>query len=81
MVLLLAFAACLLIAVLVSERAHRRILSTAVLFLLTGVVVGEGMLFHLAALVIAASIVAHSSTDVLVAPVASDARAAAQRVS
>lgn len=44
MVLLLVFAACLLIAALVSERAHRTILSTAVLFILAGVVVGEGML-------------------------------------
>lgn len=44
MSLLLVFAVCLLIAVLVSERAHRTVLSTAVVFLAGGVVVGEGVL-------------------------------------
>jgi NhaP-type Na+/H+ or K+/H+ antiporter len=42
--LLLVFALCLLVAVLVSEQAHRTILSTAVLFLVAGVIVGEGVL-------------------------------------
>lgn len=41
---LVAFAACFLVAVLVSERARRTVLSTAVLFLLAGFVLGEGML-------------------------------------
>jgi len=42
--LLLCFAALLLVAVLVSERAHRTVLSTAVLFLLGGFFLGPGML-------------------------------------
>ncbi len=41
--LLLCFAALLLIGVLVSERAHRTVLSTAVLFLLGGFVLGSGV--------------------------------------
>ena len=41
--LLLSFAALLLIAVLVSERANRTILSTAVLFLVGGFVLGPGV--------------------------------------
>ena len=44
MSLLLVFAVCLLGAVLVSERAHRTVLSTAVLFLAAGLAVGEGVL-------------------------------------
>lgn len=42
--LLLVFAGLLLVAVLVSERAKRTILSTAVLFLLGGFVLGQGVL-------------------------------------
>ncbi|QGQ20905.1 sodium:proton antiporter [Cellulomonas sp. JZ18] len=42
--LLLAFAALLLVAVLVSERANRTVLSTAVLFLLGGFALGPGVL-------------------------------------
>lgn len=42
--LLLAFAGVLLLAVLVSERASRSILSTAVLFLVAGFVLGPGVL-------------------------------------
>lgn len=42
--LLLAFAVLLLAAVLISERANRTVLSTAVLFLLGGFVLGEGVL-------------------------------------
>lgn len=41
--LLLCFAVLLLVGVLVSERAHRTILSTAVLFLLGGFVLGSGV--------------------------------------
>src|SRR6266540_4587661 len=41
MVALLAFALTLLVAVLVSELAHRSILSAAVLFLVAGFLVGE----------------------------------------
>ena len=44
MTALFVFAATLLVAVLVSELAERSVLSTAVLFLVTGFVVGEGML-------------------------------------
>jgi NhaP-type Na+/H+ or K+/H+ antiporter len=40
----LAFAVVLLLAVLVSELAHRSILSTAVLFLVAGFALGEGVL-------------------------------------
>lgn len=42
--LLLSFAVLLLVGVLVSERAHRTVLSTAVLFLLGGVALGPGVL-------------------------------------
>src|SRR5665647_2882668 len=42
--LLMCFAALLLAAVLISERANRTVLSTAVLFLLGGFVLGKGML-------------------------------------
>ncbi len=42
--LLVSFAALLVVAVLVSERAHRTVLSTAVLFLLGGFVLGPGLL-------------------------------------
>jgi len=42
MVVVLAFAATLLVAVLVSALAHRSVLSTAVLFLLAGLVLGSG---------------------------------------
>ena len=42
--LLLGFAGLLLVAVLVSERANRTVLSTAVLFLVGGFVLGEGVL-------------------------------------
>lgn len=38
------FAVTLLVAVLISERAHRTVLSTAVLFLVAGFLVGGGML-------------------------------------
>jgi NhaP-type Na+/H+ or K+/H+ antiporter len=41
MTILLAYAATLLVAVYLSERAHRTVLSTAVLFLLMGVLLGE----------------------------------------
>ncbi len=41
---LLVYAIALMLAVLVSERAQRSVLSTAVLFLLAGFVVSEGML-------------------------------------
>ena len=44
MALLLSFAIVLLLAVLVSSLAHRTILSTAVLFLVAGFVLGDGML-------------------------------------
>lgn len=44
MELLLAFAALLLLAVLVSSVAHRTVLSTAALFLVGGFVLGEGSL-------------------------------------
>jgi sodium/hydrogen antiporter len=40
----LVFASVLLIAVLVSELAHRTVLSTAVLFLVAGFIVGDGVL-------------------------------------
>jgi NhaP-type Na+/H+ or K+/H+ antiporter len=42
--LLLVFAATLLLAVLISARAHRTVLSTAVLFLAVGILLGEGSL-------------------------------------
>lgn len=42
--LLLAFAALLLLAVLLSSLAHRTILSTAALFLIAGFVLGDGAL-------------------------------------
>ncbi|MCW3768193.1 MULTISPECIES: cation:proton antiporter domain-containing protein [Paenarthrobacter] len=42
--LLLSFAVLLLIGVLISERAHRTVLSTAVLFLLGGFLLGPGAL-------------------------------------
>ncbi|WP_168796458.1 cation:proton antiporter [Arthrobacter echini] len=42
--LILSFSVVLLIGVLISERASRTILSTAVLFLLAGFVLGEGVL-------------------------------------
>lgn len=41
--LLLSFSALLLVGVLVSERAHRTVLSTAVLFLVGGFVLGSGV--------------------------------------
>jgi Kef-type K+ transport system membrane component KefB len=41
MTLLLAYSAVLLLAVLVSAVAHRTVLSTAVLFLVAGFVLGE----------------------------------------
>ncbi|MFF0311747.1 cation:proton antiporter [Streptosporangium sp. NPDC004379] len=44
MVLLLAFAALLLLAVLISSLANRTILSTAALFLVAGFVLGDGVL-------------------------------------
>ena len=44
MTLLLAFSAVLLLAVLISGLAHRSVLSTAVLFLLAGFVLGDGVL-------------------------------------
>lgn len=43
MTLLLAFAIVLLIAVLISALAHRTVLSTAVLFLVAGFVLGDGV--------------------------------------
>lgn len=42
--LLLVYAATLLLAVLLSARAHRTVLSTAVLFLAVGILLGEGSL-------------------------------------
>ncbi len=42
--LILAFASLLLVAVLVSERANRTVLSTAVLFLVGGFLLGQGVL-------------------------------------
>jgi NhaP-type Na+/H+ or K+/H+ antiporter len=42
--LILAFALTLLLAVLISARAHRTVLSTAVLFLTVGILLGEGSL-------------------------------------
>lgn len=42
--LLLSFAALLLVGVLISERASRTVLSTAVLFLIGGFVLGQGVL-------------------------------------
>lgn len=49
MTLLLAFAVVLLAGVLISGLAHRSVLSTAVLFLVAGFLLGDGMLgvFHL----------------------------------
>lgn len=44
MVLLLVFSGLLLLAVLISGRAHRTVLSTAALFLVGGFVLGEGSL-------------------------------------
>jgi NhaP-type Na+/H+ or K+/H+ antiporter len=44
MALLLVFAVVLLLAVLLSALAHRTVLSTAVLFLVAGFLVGDGML-------------------------------------
>jgi len=44
MVVVLAFAVTLLVAVLVSGLAHRSVLSTAVLFLLAGLLLGSGVL-------------------------------------
>ena len=41
--LLLSFAALLLVGVLISERAHRTVLSTAVMFLLGGFLLGSGV--------------------------------------
>jgi NhaP-type Na+/H+ or K+/H+ antiporter len=43
-VLLLVFAGTLLLAVLISARAHRTVLSTAVLFLAVGILLGDGSL-------------------------------------
>jgi NhaP-type Na+/H+ or K+/H+ antiporter len=43
-ILLLSFAGLLLVGVLISEHAHRTVLSTAVLFLLGGFVLGSGVL-------------------------------------
>lgn len=43
MVLLLAYSVVLLLAVLVSALAHRTVLSTAVLFLVAGIVLGDGV--------------------------------------
>ncbi len=43
-VLLLLYAVALLVAVLISARAHRTVLSTAVLFLVVGIVAGDGSL-------------------------------------
>ncbi len=42
--LLLAFSVILLVGVLISGFAHRSVLSTAVLFLLAGFFLGDGML-------------------------------------
>ena len=42
--LVLAFAVLLMMAVLISERAHRTVLSTAVLFLVGGFILGDGVL-------------------------------------
>ncbi|MBT8228399.1 MAG: sodium:proton antiporter [Dactylosporangium sp.] len=44
MTLLLVFAAVLLVAVLLSALAHRTVLSTAVLFLVAGFLIGDGVL-------------------------------------
>ena len=44
MTAVLVFAIALLLAVLVSERAERSVLSTAVLFLVAGFIVSDGML-------------------------------------
>ena len=44
MMAIFAFAVTLLLAVLISDLAHRSVLSTAVLFLLAGFLVGNGML-------------------------------------
>ena len=44
MIVLLAFAVTLLLAVLISDVADRTVLSTAVLFLAAGFVLGNGML-------------------------------------
>ncbi len=44
MTLVLIFATVLLLAVLISERADRSVISTAVLFLIAGFVLGDGML-------------------------------------
>jgi len=43
MVTVFVFAATLLLAVLISERANRSVLSTAVLFLVAGFLAGDGM--------------------------------------
>jgi NhaP-type Na+/H+ or K+/H+ antiporter len=43
MVLLLAYSVVLLLAVLLSALAHRTVLSTAVLFLIAGIVLGDGV--------------------------------------
>jgi NhaP-type Na+/H+ or K+/H+ antiporter len=44
LLLLLVFAGALLLAVLISARAHRTVLSTAVLFLVVGIAAGDGSL-------------------------------------
>lgn len=44
LLLLLLYAGTLLVAVLISARAHRTVLSTAVLFLVVGIVAGDGSL-------------------------------------
>lgn len=44
LLLLFVYAGTLLVAVLLSARAHRTVLSTAVLFLVVGIVLGEGSL-------------------------------------
>jgi NhaP-type Na+/H+ or K+/H+ antiporter len=44
LLLLLVYAVTLLVAVLISAQAHRTVLSTAVLFLVVGIAVGEGSL-------------------------------------
>ncbi|MEO2120097.1 MAG: hypothetical protein ABGW73_10180 [Microbacterium sp.] len=42
--MVIAFGVALLLAILISGIAHRTVLSTAVLFLIAGFLLGEGML-------------------------------------
>lgn len=70
MTVMLVFAVTLLLAVLVSDLAERRVPLTSMVFLAAGAKIERShadRLLHLAALCIGGSIIARSSTEVLVA--------------